>query len=102
MANVAANLKPGGYFIATGPDGKRVAGKLKDTDAFEGSLLKLYRAWEVQHMAWGAHLLIMRCAWRLAGRGCFGVELHGTRAYRVFSGGSRSETAVQIGMVCAA
>jgi SAM-dependent methyltransferase len=47
LDNVALNLKPGGYFVGTCPDGKRVQAALKGAtgDRYEAPMLRLARRW---------------------------------------------------------
>ena len=54
LTNVAAALQPGGHFIATFPDGKRVLWALKGRPEFRSEMLTLKRCWEGDPRCFGS------------------------------------------------
>lgn len=44
--NVSINLKPGGYFVGTVPDGKRINQCIKDKKVFQSAMLRIEARWQ--------------------------------------------------------
>ena len=57
LRNVAANLKPGGYFIGTVPDGKRVNECIRSSKVFSSPMLRIEARWVGSPQTFGSPYL---------------------------------------------
>ncbi len=54
LHNVAINLKDGGYFIGTVPDGKRINACIKDSKVYSRPMLHIEAHWVGQPQCFGS------------------------------------------------